>query len=320
MSSKKISSSQSMSDKLRADWECPRCSGLLLYDVIFDENVDRHNVWKCVSCGNCIFTEATTQKDFSSRSLPPIHSPITVAKPSKSTRTRETPIVLRKVSIQNLSPPPVPRTDEDLNGAYEIQCNTYAGYKHFQQQAEAYRNKVKRCRKKNTKLECSYRARLCENLARTLGQIYLRQDSSTLRQQLRKQRRIGHALKQTNGRVTYLFKTYSALMLQAMTLLKNDQLVQEWRGSRVVLGGRKYLRKARKGLEKGVLAYKSGQEALADLTTIELGMEGHSDGEIRATLKAQGLPARSREGIRKRLKPMRVRVTLLSRRSSILPT
>lgn len=239
------------------------------------------------------------------------------SKSSKPTRREKTGPIPKRVSVPMLSPPPAPRNNLDRNDVYQIQCRTYAGYRHFRERAVFYRDKAKRCKSKNRRLSYDYCARLCENLAHTLGQIYLRQTPTLLRKQLREQHRLGHAVKVGTPPVTTLLKTYSDLMLQAMTHLKNDPVVQEWRRNRSALGDRKYLRRARKGFEKRVQApYKTGQEALGDLTTIELGMEGHTDGEIRAVLKTQGLPARSREGIRKRLKSLRVRETLLIRRSS----
>jgi len=295
---------------LSKSWPCPACTGGRLLEEQTVLSMGTVIVWKCNQCGLRKQFEAPSQKPPSRPRTPEPFpdSPKASPKPGR----KKTGPVPRRISVPTLSPPSVPRNNEDRNGAYQIQCRTYDGYQHFRERAAFYREQAQSHRSKSEKLSSDYRARLCENLAHTLGRIYLRQTPKLLRRQLRAQHRLDHAVKISDQPLTRLFKTYLALMLQAMTHLKNDPIVQDWKSIRSKLGDRKYLRKARRGLEKGVRApYTSGTEALADLTTVELGMEGRTDGKIRAALKAQGLPTRSREGIRKRLKRLREKPPLI---------
>jgi hypothetical protein len=168
-----------------------------------------------------------------------------------------------------------------------------------------FRKKADSARTKKAKLRNDYRARLCENLAYYLRSIYRSQTPDRLRAQLREQQknRKGHPIKETNRTMNTSLKRYADLMLIAMVHLPGDPIVQDWAGSKRACGDKRYLRRARKGLEKGVKTpYRTSAQALGDLTTIELGMEGKSPAEIREELLAKKLPPRSKEGIRKRLK------------------
>ncbi len=257
-----------------------------------------------------LYPVATTQKECPSRPLPRSYSPLTVVKPSKSTRKRETYIALRKVSVPDLSPPPVPATNEDWEGTYTILSSTYAGYQHFRERAAFYRKEASRRNRKNDKPTADYRARLCENLASVLGQTYTHQSRRALREMLRKQRQVGHAISESNPTINALGKHHALLMLQAISHIPDDPVVQDWRGTREVLGDWDYLRKAKKELERGVeRPYPSPSDALADQTSLDLGTDGMSPGKIRKAVKAQGLPAPSREWTRKRLKAHYIKVT-----------
>jgi len=300
VSSKNTSSSQSMSDKRRANWECPRCRGWLREQVILDDMAVQHNVRTCVSCGHC---EPMTPKEFPSGPLAQIHSPQTLGKPSKSTGKKRPHTALRKVSIPNLSPPPVPKTDEDLNGVYQIQRGTFDGYQHFRERAGFYQVKARRCRTLSDKMRADYRARLCANLAATLGKIYTRQTRTWLRDRLRRGQRAGHPVQELDRKVRNLYKQRSGFMLQAMDHLPDDPLVQTWSKIRKNRGDWDYLRRAKKGFEKGVKKpYPSARDALAELTMIELGAKGMTAGKILRKLRESNLPTLSRESIRKRPK------------------
>lgn len=309
MPSIKTSTSQGVSDNLLANKGCPRCGGLLRNAVIFDDQGIRCNERKCALCGYRVFPDVTSQAP-----------PLSDIKPSQPIRKKKIHPGLRTVSIPNLSPPVAPHGKKDSDGTYEVRLHTYIGYEHFKLQAETYKNHLSKCGTKRTKLINNYRVRLCTMLARTLGKIYLRQTPKVLREQFKKQRLLGHAVKEGDRTIARLYKTYSTLMLQAMTLLRQDPMVREWKKNRSTLGDREYLRRARKGLEKGVRPpYGSAHEALADLTTIELERKGYTPGEIRATLQSQDLPARSREGIRKRLNTLRAQATSLNHRRAKVP-
>lgn len=210
---------------------------------------------------------------------------------------------LKKVSIPNLSPPPVPRNREDWEGRYTIQCRTYAGYQHFRERAAFYREKVRGSREKKENLTANYCARLCENISRCLARMFKLQTSKSLRDWLRKARKHKHAIDFSNPKLKASQKRYASLMLQAMHHLPDDPFVLIFRRTREALGERDYLRKARKALEKDIQRpYSSPIRALADQTILELADDGLSPGKIRAKLKAEGLPAPSREWIRKRIK------------------
>ena len=311
MHSIKTSTSQGISDDLLANRRCVRCGGLLRDGVIYDDEGIKHNERKCLSCGRQVPLEVKPPTS--------LLSDITASQPPRKKKIHPS---LRMVSIPDLTPPVAPHDKEDSDGTYEVQLRTYIGYEHFKLQAETYKNRFGNCRTKRTKLINNYRARLCTMLACTLGKIYLRQTPEVLCEQFEKQHLLGHAVKEGDRTVARLYKTYSSLMLQAMTHLKQDPIVQEWKRKRVALGNKEYLRRARKGIEKGVRPpYRSGQEALADLTIIELGRKGHTAGEIRTALSDSDddLPARSREGIRKRLKTTKTRSTFLKYLDPRLP-
>ena len=151
-------------------------------------------------------------------------------------------------------------------------------------------------------MRADYRARLCENLTAILGKIYARQTPKLLRDMLKNQQRVGHAVGESQT-VKNLYKRYSNLMLQAIDHLPDDPMVQAWLKIRKKLGDWEYLRIPRKGFEKGVKKpYPTSRDALADLTILELGAKRISPGKIREELKTQNLPTFTREWIRQRLK------------------
>jgi hypothetical protein len=154
----------------------------------------------------------------------------------------------------------------------------------------------------NKKLRASYRARLCANLASILARLYSYQSWKNLRDQLRKQRRLGRDLPGQNPSVLKLNKQYSLLMRKAVSLLPDDPMVREWH-QLAVLMGKSFLRKARKGLEvASKRPYLSPKSAMTDLTIHELAADGLSFQEIEETLKDRGLTVISRQAIHKRLR------------------
>lgn len=117
------------------------------------------------------------------------------------------------------------------------------------------------------------------------------------------QRKTGRIPAIEDGGFNTVRRNYELLMRQAMVLAPDDPAVKQFAEECRALGARKFLRGARKGLEKDVQApYPTPAKALADSIIVEIGDTGCSPGEIRRKLIARGLPSPSREGIRKRIK------------------
>lgn len=233
-------------------------------------------------------------------------------KSAKRTAHKGSHYGLGSVTIPDLDPPLPPGTIEDSEGAYEAQCRTYEAYQHFRERAGYYWEEGRKPATKKDKQAAGYRARLCENLAATLAQVYRHQTPSLLRKSLREQRAAGHAVGEKDRTTIALMKRYSLLMRQAISKLPDDPLVKAWRASREALGDYDYLRKAKKGLECGVQRpYASGQHALADLTVLDLATDGLSATKIRESLIKAGLPAPSIRTIQKRLKAYSLQISIL---------
>lgn len=288
---------------------CEKCGGLL--DREYDQERISPPWWKCIQCGRRTYPPVPTRPN-------PPEQP---GSKNVCPRNRKAHYGLKKIPVPNLAPPTLPKSGEDWEGAYEIQCGTYAAYQHFREQAILFHKKVAAARKQSSKASYGYRARLCENLATTLSQIYSRQSSAVLRKLLREQRRVNHVVGENDRGMIALMKQYNLLMRQASSDLPDDPIAQTWLASREALGNYDYLRKARKGLERGVSRpYRNSKLALADFLALELANEGMSLGKIQKTLKTEGLPFRSRQGILKRLKSLTIHVEPKKTRSSKMGT
>jgi hypothetical protein len=252
---------------------CRRCGGLLVEEYCEASTVFE---WRCLQCG-----------DRKPPATPIPAPPAPLANPSRSTRKRKSPQALKRVSVPNLSPPPVPRTNEDWEGSYAIQCRTYAGYQHFRGRAAYYRRVLNDCRSKKSKLTANYRARLCENLAATLGKIYARQTRKLLRDKLRKERRAGRDnVEKLDRKVQNLYKLRANFMLQAMSHLPDDPVVRTWHSLKTALGNWDYLRIPDKGFERGVKRpYPSPMKADIDTEISAQQLEGKGPRKIRRSLK-----------------------------------
>lgn len=271
---------------------CQRCSGLLVEEHC---EASTEFEWRCLQCG---------ARKPPAIPIPAPPAPLAGYKPSKSTRKRKSPHALKVVSVPTLSPPPVPRTNEDWEGSYTIQCHTYAGYQHFRGLAGYYRKEVSRCRLKNDKLTANYRARLCENLAATLGKIYARQTRTWLRDRLRKEQRAGRDnVEKLDRTLKSLHKQHADFMLQAMSHLPDDPVVRRFHGHMKALGQWDYLRKARQKLEHGVKRpFRSTKEADIDTEIKVLHSEGKGARKIFRSLKNRAATWEGQRGTKKIIK------------------
>lgn len=187
---------------------------------------------------------------------------------------------------------------------------SYEASKHFWQRSQTLKKLRSHSKSKSERAKLRHYQGLFDALVDTLEGLRIRW-SKIGKGFSQTQRTSGHATEIKDKIFNELQFQYWLLMRQGMVWQPNDPAVRAFANSRKALGDYDFLRGARKGLETGIRRpYPNAQEALADLTILDLGADGMSPGKIREALKAQGLQAPSREWIRKRLKAFSIPVSI----------
>lgn len=264
----------------------------------------------CAKCGsNCLMPSYTI---IGGRSVGEMKCLICGYRPLPSP-SKETSIASDRSRPQPSSrkrsrPPLAPR--KPLKTADSSDRSAYAASVHFLERSQELTKQRGRSNNKSERARLHHYQALFDALFKTSER--LRKRWATIRKSfLEGQRTAGHALAITDQDYNDLQSQYELLMRQAMVWQPDDPIVRDFLRIRRALGDYEFLRKARKGVETGTKRpYSNPQEAMTDLTILELGVQGMSLGKIQKALIAQDLPPPSREWIRKRLAAYSIPVTI----------
>lgn len=261
--------------------KCPKCSSTcLVSDLVFSEEGAVEET-KCQVCGY---------------------------RPPRSVSSRKRPSQGKK-QVLVPSVPSKPR-----KGADQADRSSYLRSLHFYRMAQQLQAQRRKETSRRKRAQLLHRQNLFNAIITTIEQLR-RGWRRICKNFYAQQRKTGRIPAIEDEVVNTLRSHYELLMRQAMVLVPDDPAVKQFAEECKALGARKFLRGARKGLEKDVHApYPTPVKALADSIIIEIGDTGCSPGEIRRKLIARGLPSPSREGIRKRIKTYSKEVQEIQRR------